>query len=136
LELRNNPNHAQALTYLGDVDMRMSHPEAALPLLKKAIQIDPAIELSHLDLGILDADAGNRDEALRELKIAARLAPEDVNVHWRLGRLYMAMGNREEAKAEMEKARTLIKTVDDALVKRMNPHLTPAQPPSETSAGK
>lgn len=34
-ELANNPDHAQALAYLADTDMRLSHPEAAPPLLEE-----------------------------------------------------------------------------------------------------
>ena len=93
-ELANNPNHAQALTYLADADIQLNHPDLALPLLKKAVQIDPRLELAHLDLGILDADAGRQEEALQELKTAAELAPNDTDVHWRLGRLYGQSGKR------------------------------------------
>jgi hypothetical protein len=46
------------------------------------------------------------------------------------------MGNREEATVEFEKARTLTKAVDDALVNRMNPHVTPPQVPAPPPAGK
>jgi tetratricopeptide (TPR) repeat protein len=133
-ELANNPNHVQAMIYLGDTQIQLEHPEIAQPLLEKALRIDSGRELAHLDLGVLYAGAGRQDDALRELKEAVRLAPEDVNVHWRLGRLYLAMGNREEGKAELDKARTLIKTVDDALVNRMNP--APAQAPPAGPAGK
>src|SRR5208337_4000048 len=80
-ELANNPNHLQAMIYLGDTQMRLKNPEAARPLLENALRIDPGRELAHLDLGILYADAGRQDDALREMKEAARLAPQDVNVH-------------------------------------------------------
>jgi tetratricopeptide (TPR) repeat protein len=81
-ELAKNPNHAQAMTYLADIDLQTQHPEAALPLLEKAIRIDPSIEQAHLDLGILNADAGRHEDALRELKKAEKQAPTDVDVHW------------------------------------------------------
>jgi tetratricopeptide (TPR) repeat protein len=70
-ELANVPNHVQALTYLADANIKMNHPEAALPLIQRAIRLDPKMELAHLDLGILHADAGRREDALRELKVAA-----------------------------------------------------------------
>jgi tetratricopeptide (TPR) repeat protein len=116
-ELANNPDHAQALAYLADTDMRLSHPEAAPPLLAKAIRIDPGIELAHLDLGVLNADAGHKEDALRELKIAERLTPNDQNVHWRLARFYQASGRKDEAKLEFDKTRSLQKA-DDATVLR------------------
>jgi tetratricopeptide (TPR) repeat protein len=107
--LANNPNQVQALTYLGDIQVHLNHPEAARPLLEKALRIDAGQELAHLDLGVLFADDGRRDDALRELSVAAKLAPQDVNVHWRLGRLYRAMGRASEAKAEFDKASSITK---------------------------
>jgi len=55
-ELANDPNHVQTLVYLADAQMQLSHPEAALPLLEKAIRLNPSMELAHLDLGIVHAD--------------------------------------------------------------------------------
>jgi tetratricopeptide (TPR) repeat protein len=119
-EVANNPQHAQALTYLADTDMRLSHPEAAPPLLEKAIQLDPRIELAHLDLGILYSDAGRKDDALRELKLAATLSPNDVNVHWRLARFYQIAGKKDEAKAEFEKTRILQKAADETIFTKLH----------------
>jgi tetratricopeptide (TPR) repeat protein len=127
-ELANNPDHAQALAYLGDTDIQLDHQELAPPLLQKAVGLDRRIVLAHLDLGILDADDRRMDDALRELTTAAKLAPEDVDVHWRLGRLYKIMGKKAEAKAEFDKASSLHKATDNALLERMNgAHAKPAQ---------
>ena len=133
-ELDNNPNHAQALTYLADAQIQLGKPDAALPLLENAARIDPGIELEHLDIGIIDATNGKNDDALREMKIAEKIAPDDVNVHWRLGRLYRVMGNEQQAAAELEKARTLTQAVDAALINKMNPQQKSqpqAGPPAE-----
>jgi tetratricopeptide (TPR) repeat protein len=119
-ELANNPDHAQALAYLGDTEIQLNHPELAPPLFKKAIAIDPKIALAHLDQGVLDADAKRMDDALRELTWAAKLEPDDVNVHWRLGRLYKIMGKKTEAKAEFDKASSLHQATNDALLERMS----------------
>ncbi len=118
-ELANVPNHVQALAYLADADMQLNHPEVARPLVEKTIRIDPAIEMAHLDLGILDADAGRRQDALRELKVAARLSPADVKVHWRLARLYQAMGRKDEADAEFQKTKTLTKAANDSVSQKI-----------------
>ncbi|HEX4488792.1 MAG TPA: tetratricopeptide repeat protein [Terriglobales bacterium] len=118
-ELTNDPNHAQALTYLADADLKLNRSVAALPLLRKAVQINPTMPLPHLDLGILDADAGHRDEALKEMTTAAKLNPNDVNVHWRLGRLYKSMGRNEEAAAEFAKTKNLTKAANDSVTARL-----------------
>ena len=127
-ELANNPNHAQALVYLGDAEVQLNHPELAPPLLKKAVELDPKLELAHLDLGILDSNDGRNDDALKELTTAVELAPGDVNAHWRLARLYRTMGKKDEAQAEFDKASTLNKAADDDLYTRIaNAHPKPAQ---------
>jgi len=128
-ELKNNPKHVQAMIYLADTQMQMNHPEAAEPLLKDALHIDAGRELAHLDLGIMYADADRKDDALREMKEAARLAPDDVTVHWRLGRLYKAMGKKAEAKAEFDKASSITKAADSALIDKISGGH--AQPPSD-----
>lgn len=134
-ELADNPNHVEALVHLADIQVQLNHPEAAFPLFEKALRLDPALELAHLDLGILYADDGRREDALRELKIAAKLAPTDINVHWRLGRLFRSMGKTEDAKAEFDKASTLTKAADEALINKIhNPHANPA--PSAVPSGK
>ncbi len=119
-ELDNNPNHAQALTYLADSDMQLGHPEAASPLLEKANHIDPKIERAHLDLGILYSDGDRREDALRELKVAEKLSPEDQATHWRLARFYKAMGRNDEAKVEFDKTRSLQKAADETVVNKLH----------------
>ncbi len=119
-ELDNNPDHAQALTYLADSEIQLNHSEAAGQLLEKAILIEPKIELAHLDLGILYTNAGRQSDALRELKIAEQLNPSDQNVHWRLGRFYKSVGKNEEAKAEFEKTRNLQKAADQTVLNKLH----------------
>ncbi|MGD0735291.1 MAG: tetratricopeptide repeat protein [Terracidiphilus sp.] len=127
-ELANNPNQAQALACLADTHIQMNHPELAQPLLEKAIQIDPGIELAHLDLGILYNDAGRRDDALRQLKIAEKLSPNDGNVHWRLGRFYQEAGKKEEAKAEFDQTKGLLKAANVPLVNRLHDETKSSEP--------
>jgi tetratricopeptide (TPR) repeat protein len=119
-ELDNNPDQAQALTYLGDCAMQLEQPDTATPLLEKAIRIAPKIEQAHLDLGILYDKAGRHDDALRELKTAERLNPEDQAVHWRLARFYKEIGRNEEAKIEFEKTRSLQKAADESVSDKLH----------------
>ncbi|MGB6692115.1 MAG: tetratricopeptide repeat protein [Terracidiphilus sp.] len=130
-ELANNPDHAQAMVYLADTDMRLNHPEAAPPLLEKAVRIDPGIEMAHLDLGILWSDAGRKVDALRELKIAEKISPIDQNVHWRLGRYYQAAGRKDEAKIEFDKTRSLQKAEDATVFKKLHEAQEKGKPAEE-----
>ncbi len=119
-ELDNNPDHAQALTYLGDCDIQLGHPELALPLLEKAVRIDSKIEVAHLDLGILYSDTERKEDALHELKAAELLNPEDQTVHWRLARFYKTMGRNDEAKIEFDKTRSLQKASDQSIFTKLH----------------
>ncbi|MFZ0301383.1 MAG: tetratricopeptide repeat protein [Terracidiphilus sp.] len=130
-ELANNPDHAQALIYLADTDIKLSHPEAASPLLEKAIGIAPGIELAHLDLGTLYNDAGRKHDALRELKIAERLGPDDQNVHYRLARFYQAAGMKAEANSEFEKTRSIQKAADETVFKKLHPSQANSTPAAD-----
>jgi tetratricopeptide (TPR) repeat protein len=133
-ELANVPNHAQALAYLADANLKMNHSEAALPLIEKAIRINPEMELPHLDLGILDSDAGRRNDALRELKVAAKLSPDDVNVHWRLARLYQTLGRKDEANTEFHKTSSLTKAANDSVFSKLDNARAKGKP-TEGAAG-
>jgi len=119
-ELENNPHHAQALTYLADCHIQLNHPEPALPLLEKAVSLDPKIELAHVDLGVLYANAGKNNDALRELKAAEKLDPTDQNVHWRLGRFYKSIGKKTEAEVEFQKTRSLQKAADKSIFDKLH----------------
>ena len=79
-----------------------------------------------------------RTDALQELKVAAGLAPNDTDVHWRLGRLYRTMGRKDEAKAEFDKASSLHKAENDAVLNKMSlhPHAPEGPETSTTPAGK
>ena len=114
-ELVNVPESAQALTFLGDTTMHLQDSSHALPLLEKAISIDPSIEFAHLDLGVVYAEATRPQEALKEFKVAETINPEDASVHYRLGRLYQSTGEKEKAKVEFDKTRALQKHVDDSV---------------------
>ncbi len=130
-ELANNPQHPQALTFLGDSEMHLGRPDAATPYLEQALAIDSSITLAHLDLGILYSDQGRKDDALRELQAAARLSPGDQNVHWRLGRFYQSMGRKAEAKAEFDKTQTLQKAADQSVFEKLHDAQEKGKPQEE-----
>jgi len=127
-ELTNIPNHAQAIVYLADCQIKLNDPKAALSLLERAIRINPNMELAHLDLAAVYEDSTRRDDALRELKTAARLSPNDVRVHYRLARLYQAMGRKEDASIEFEKTKTLTKAADASVFGELNKTRTNSNP--------
>lgn len=99
-ELEGNPRQAQALAYLGDVEMKLGRPDAR-ELLEKAVRIEDGIHVAHLDLGILAAEGKRYKEAEAEFRRAIASQPQDAGGHYRLARVYQATGRAEEAKTEM-----------------------------------
>lgn len=127
-ELANAPDHPLALAYLGDTELRLSHPDAATPYLERAVRILPSLAVAHLDLGILYDRQGRKEDALREFKAAEKLNPTDPAVHWRLGRFYQSMGQRAEARSELEQTQKLQNATSQSLREQM--HQVEAKPAS------
>ena len=96
-ELANQPQHAQALTYLGDAEMHTEKDGPAETHLRRALALDAGIRLAHLDLGILLAAKNDSDEAVRQFREAIRLDPSKPDAHYRLGRLYSSLGREQDA---------------------------------------
>jgi len=120
LELKNEPEYAQALGYLGDAEMRLEQDAAAQATLEKAVRLPGAIRLAWLDLGIVLAGDGQKEAAAADMERAIAMDPSEVDAHWRLARLYEAMGKKEEARAEFAKAALLHQKEDEGLVQRMS----------------
>lgn len=118
-ELDNVPENAQAMTFLADCKVQLGQSKEALPLIEKALKIDPRIAKAHMNLGIIYQYQGRQQDALRELTTAVKLTPEDSNVHWRLARLYQSMGHKEEAKIEFEKTSSLKKAASDSIATQL-----------------
>lgn len=119
LELANDPNHAQALAYLADIEIKRNDNAAAQPLLEKAVHQTNPPRIAFLDRGILYADQDRRDEAMAAFQRAIQLDPAQVDAHWRLARLYASMGRQQDAKAEFAKAKELHKQQDEPLAEKM-----------------
>ena len=132
-ELANVPDHAQALAFLADSYMQLNRSGEAMPLLEKAIKSDPTVPRTHLDLGILYADAGRREDAIREFKTASRLAPADPTPHWRLARLYQAMGDKNAATLEFQKTSSLHKQENESIMSKLKAAQDKGKPADETA---
>lgn len=69
-ELANDPNHAQALAYLGDIDIKQNDNASALPLLEKAVKQPghPALRLSTWALFTPMPDARRKPSRLSSMR--------------------------------------------------------------------
>jgi tetratricopeptide (TPR) repeat protein len=118
-ELVNVPESAEALTYLGDINVHHEDAQRAIPLLEKAVALNKAGELGHLDLAIAYAQVSRQEDAFREFKAAESISPNDSVVHYRFGRFLQATGRKEEAKREFDTTRTLKEAADDTVFSRL-----------------
>jgi tetratricopeptide (TPR) repeat protein len=119
-ELSIDATNAQALAYLGDIELKANNPERALEWLKKAVGQRNGIRIAYLDLGTIYQDQKRYDEALAALQRAAKLDTDQPDIHFRLGNLYRVMGKTEMAEQEFAKFRTLHQRADDALLKKLS----------------
>jgi tetratricopeptide (TPR) repeat protein len=119
-ELVVDPENPQALAYLGDIEMKRNDPDAALPLLKKAVQLKNDIRIAYSDLGAIFLERKQHDDALVALQRAVELDPAQPDAHFRLGRLYQAMGNTAAAQTEFARVRELHEKEDEDVAAKMS----------------
>ena len=106
-ELATQPEHTQALAYLGDAEMHGGSAEKAEGYFRRALELDQGVRLAHLDLSILLARKKDVAGAERHLREAIRLEPTNPDAHYRLGRLLRSAGRVEEAEAAFAKVKEL-----------------------------
>jgi tetratricopeptide (TPR) repeat protein len=119
LELKNNPDHAQALTYLGDIKIRNNDAKTAETLLTRAVQLQKNIRLAYFDLGILYAKQKRNPEAIKAFLRAEELDPKEPDAHYRLGRIYMEQGEKQKADIEFAKTKDLHDKTTESLIQKV-----------------
>ena len=124
-ELSVDPKNAQALAYLGDVEMKRENPEKAQGHLEQAIALRSDIFIAQLDMGVILMQQKKYPEALVALQGAAKLDPEQPEIHYRLGRLYQAMGQGDAAQKEFAKVQQLHKKEEERVADKMSGVATP-----------
>lgn len=106
--LARDANNAAALNYLGYMFAdRNVHLEEALPMITRAVELDPTSGAYLDSLGWVYFRLGDLARAEKYLREAVRLEPHDATVHEHLGDLYARRGERREAAVAYEKALTL-----------------------------
>ena len=106
--IRLNPEHANALNYLGYTYAEKGiNLEEALNLITKALSIKP--ESGHIidSLGWVYYQMGEIEKAVQELERAAKFLPDDPAVLEHLGDAYLKIGQKEKALDMYEKASKL-----------------------------
>ncbi len=92
-----DPEHADALHFLGIIALQREGPEAALPLITRAIERNPGAALYHTNLALAHRAAGNLEEAAASLRKSLELNPLGVEALSIMAAVLALQGNLEEA---------------------------------------
>jgi Tfp pilus assembly protein PilF len=99
-EIANAPDHVLSLAYLGNIMLRDARADQALPLLKKAEQLNGRLHLVHHDLGVYYLGRKQIALAVKEFQEAISTSPDNYDAHYRLARIYQQEGRAAEAAKE------------------------------------
>jgi len=118
-ELRNDPQHAQAWAYLGDIEMK-TDPEASIALLRKSIVLKPDLRVAYVYLGTVLAERKQYPDAISAFQRAIALDPNEPDAHYRLARVYRNMGMSAESEKEFSKVKSIHQKTEDDMVRKMS----------------
>ncbi len=79
-------------------------PGEALPLLERAVQLDPGHAKARLNLGVALSRSGRSDEALVHLREAIRIRPDYAEAHFNLGTVLKDTGRGADSIVHFEEA--------------------------------
>jgi adenylate cyclase len=97
-----SPNGDGANFNLGWILRCAGKPEEGIPLIKKAIRLDPIPHFTRFDtLGRAYFLAGRYEEAIAEYKTMVKLDPDYRDAHVGLASTYAILGREKEARAEV-----------------------------------
>ena len=116
IELANADPHSDEWPFLNYASFLLEHDRAAeaLPLLRRAVAINPRCADCHAKLGKALADTGKSQEAVTELSAAVALSPNDPKLHYALGHAYQSLGMHDKAKVELDLSAKLYGSRDAA----------------------
>jgi tetratricopeptide (TPR) repeat protein len=106
-ELRINPYHARANYELGDIYAKEGDPQKAVPLLSRAISLDPSLVAAHRSLGLALMHERQYNPALAQFLIVAKAKPTDYTICNMLATTYRMMGRLADAQREAAESRKL-----------------------------
>jgi tetratricopeptide (TPR) repeat protein len=105
--IRQDPNDAGAVYYLGVALLQDGKAEEAARHLARAVELDPAFWGSYFYLGKARLQLKQVEQSIPLLRKAAELNPSASVVFYELGRALIATGKAEEAERVMERVREL-----------------------------
>lgn len=106
-EIDLNPGFGQAFLYLGTTLRRLGKNKEALPLLKRAVALDPNSVLDYGALAAAEREANQIDAAMETLRAGKKHFPQDASFPAQLAALLRQIGRPDQAKEEAALAEAL-----------------------------
>jgi predicted O-linked N-acetylglucosamine transferase (SPINDLY family) len=105
--LLTEPDHPEALHYLGLLAHQVGRNEIAVELISKALTYRPDDVNAHQNLGIALMEQGKLDEAVVSFRRVLTLRPDFTDAHNNLGAILKDQGKLDEAAASFRQALSL-----------------------------
>jgi len=105
--LKSHPEMFLAQFAAGTAKMQERQYAAAVPFLRKAIELEPLAAWAYYEMGEALAHTGDWKGAATHLEIATARLPEMAEAHATLAEAYQHLGRAAEAKKEQERAEQL-----------------------------
>lgn len=102
--LDHDPEHADALHFLGLIAHQTGEQEEAVGLMQKAIARKPSVASYHNNLAIVFEEQGDLEAALDSYRKALFLDPNDADGHFNLGVLLQKLGRLDDAETSFRDA--------------------------------
>ncbi len=96
-----HPENSSANYYYAVTLSNNGQSTRAVDLLKKAIELDPHFAPAYLELGTIQAAAGDYNSAIHQYRETIELDSTSEEAHYRLAEAYRLTGDRAEAAAEL-----------------------------------
>ena len=92
-----DPGNAEARHRLGDFDFAGGSPQAAIPWLQSALELNPHSGRGWIDLAIAQESIGDIAAVQRSLQRALAIDPHTPDIAWNAANLYLAQGLTDNA---------------------------------------
>jgi Flp pilus assembly protein TadD/4-amino-4-deoxy-L-arabinose transferase-like glycosyltransferase len=100
--------HDQTYINLGAFFVRTGRAADAVPVLLKAVAVDPSDAAPHLNLGLAYRETGEQQAAVEELTTAVRLRPDYAEAHGALGVMLRDLGRPADALQHLREVARLL----------------------------
>ncbi len=102
--LNKNPNSELALSFLGYYRQTAGHPEDAIKLYSRALELNPNETDLHINLGNALLTVGRSDDAIQQYRAAISIDNHHAPPHCSLGSIFEKQGKVNDALAEYRAA--------------------------------